>query len=51
VHLGATGLALVGFDYDRPAAKAGRDPETKRRKLAWARRIVDGLGVPARHVG
>lgn len=49
-HLGATSLALVGFDFDRPAAKAGRDPETKRRKLQWARRIVEGLGLPVRHV-
>lgn len=50
VHLGATGLALVGFDYDHPARKEGRDPETKRRKLAWAKRIVEGLGVPVRDV-
>lgn len=47
-HLGATSLALVGFDFERPAAKPGLALETKRRKLAWARRIVDGLGVPTR---
>jgi uncharacterized Rossmann fold enzyme len=50
VHLGAERLALVGFDFGRPAAKPGRDPETKRRKLAWAKRIVEGLGVPVRRV-
>ncbi|HEX2022719.1 MAG TPA: hypothetical protein VHH36_08390 [Candidatus Thermoplasmatota archaeon] len=49
--LGASSLALVGFDYDAPVAKPGRDPAVKRRKLAWARRIVEGLDVPARHVG
>lgn len=51
VHLGASGLALVGFDYDAPVPKPGQDVARKRRKLAWARRIVDGLGVPVRHAG
>lgn len=50
VHHGATALALAGFDWDKPAAKPGRDPDVKRRKLAWARRIVEGLGVPVRYV-
>jgi uncharacterized Rossmann fold enzyme len=48
VALGATSLALVGFDFDAPLAKAGRDLDVKRRKLAWARRIIDELGVPVR---
>ena len=48
VELGAASLALAGFDFDEPAAKHGRDPAVKRRKLAWARRIIDGLGVPVR---
>ena len=48
-HLGAAGLVLVGFDWEAPVAKEGRDPATKRRKLAWARRIVEGLGIPVRH--
>lgn len=47
-HLGAAALTLVGFDFDAPAPKPGKDPDEKRRKLAWARRIIDGLGVPAR---
>lgn len=50
VELGASSLALVGFDFDRPVPKPGGDAETKRRKLAWARRIIDELGVPVRHV-
>lgn len=49
-HLGAASLALVGFDYDAPAAKPGGDVAMKRRKLAWARRIVEGLPVPVRYV-
>ena len=47
-HLGASGLALVGFDWAQPAAKPGLDLAVKVRKLAWARRIVDGLGLPTR---
>lgn len=49
VWLGASGLALVGFDYTRAAPKPGLDEATKLRKLAWARRIVEGLGVPTRN--
>lgn len=48
--LGARSLALVGFDYETPRPKEGRDPATKRRKLQWARRIVEGLGVPVRYL-
>ena len=48
-ELGARRLALVGFDYESPAPKPGQDPERKRRKLAWAKRIVEGLGVPVRY--
>ena len=47
-HLGATGLVLVGFDWDAPVEKPGRDPALKRRKLAWAREIVGSLGLPVR---
>ena len=46
VALGAASLTLVGFDFDEPWPKPGRDAATKRRKLAWARRIIDRLGVP-----
>jgi uncharacterized Rossmann fold enzyme len=48
VAMGATSLALAGFDFDAPSAKPGRDASVKARKLAWARRIIDGLGVPVR---
>lgn len=46
---GAASLVLLGFDFDRPTPKLGADPEVKRRKLLWARRIVDGLPIPVRH--
>lgn len=45
-HYGATKLVLVGWDFDHPVAKPGKDPAVKARKLAWARRLIDGLGVP-----
>ena len=50
VALGAQRLLLAGFDWHAPAAKPGRDPDVKRRKLAWGRRIVERLGVPVRYV-
>lgn len=48
VALGARSLALAGFDFDAPWPKPGRDANVKRRKLAWARRIIEGLDVPVR---
>lgn len=41
--LGARTVVLVGFDFERPSEKASRSPEVKRRKLAWARRILESL--------
>lgn len=45
-HYGARRLVLAGWDFDHPVAKPGKDPAVKARKLAWARRLIDGLGVP-----
>lgn len=39
-HFGATKIELRGFDFDAPTLKDGSDPETKRRKLLWAKRII-----------
>lgn len=39
-HFGASEIELRGFDFDVPAVKDGSDPETKKRKLAWAKRII-----------
>ncbi|OGS43666.1 MAG: hypothetical protein A3K76_04410 [Euryarchaeota archaeon RBG_13_57_23] len=36
-------ILLAGFDFENPSKKTGRDVEIKRRKLAWARRILDML--------
>ena len=39
-HFGASEIELRGFDFDVPTIKDGSDPETKKRKLAWAKRII-----------
>ncbi|MBE6517091.1 MAG: DUF115 domain-containing protein [Thermoplasmata archaeon] len=39
-HFGARNIELRGFDFDTPSLKDGSDPETKKRKLAWAKRII-----------
>ncbi len=41
--LGASDLLLAGFDFDRPSEKLGRDAEVKRRKLQWAKVILQTL--------
>jgi 2-amino-4-hydroxy-6-hydroxymethyldihydropteridine diphosphokinase len=50
--LGAGEVRLYGFDYERPGSFSGRkDLFTKPLKLAWARRLIDGLiadGAPVR---
>jgi len=41
--LGARKITLVGFDFERPSLKASRPSDVKRRKLAWAKRILESL--------
>lgn len=48
--LGAKAVVLVGFDFERPSEKASRAPEVKRRKLAWARRILASLEADGVHI-
>lgn len=38
--LGARRLYLAGFDFENPAEKPGRSLEVKKRKLAWAKKIL-----------
>ena len=42
-EMGAVRIRLAGFDLERPSDKPGKTLETKARKLAWARRILDML--------
>ncbi len=43
-EFGARRIILLGFDFEHPNPKEGTDPDTKKRKLAWARRIIFGNG-------
>lgn len=45
-HFGAKRLVLAGFDFEHPRPKPGKDPAVKARKLQWARRLLDEVGVP-----
>ncbi|MFA6803418.1 MAG: 6-hydroxymethylpterin diphosphokinase MptE-like protein [Candidatus Methanomethylophilaceae archaeon] len=45
-HFGAKKINLVGFDYENPSVKEGSDRNTKKRKLAWAKRIIEDLNTP-----
>jgi uncharacterized Rossmann fold enzyme len=42
-ELGARKLYLAGFDFENPAEKPGRKSEIKKRKLAWAKNIMQLL--------
>ncbi len=39
--LGAEKIHLRGFDFSNPYFKAGKDPEIKRKKLLWAKKIIE----------
>jgi hypothetical protein len=41
--LGARTVMLAGFDFDRPSEKLGKSMDVKRRKLQWAKEILDEL--------
>jgi 2-amino-4-hydroxy-6-hydroxymethyldihydropteridine diphosphokinase len=39
-HFGARRILLLGFDFDHPNPKPGSDPDVKRKKLIWAKKII-----------
>jgi len=43
-ELGAKTILLAGFDFENPSDKPGRSRDVKKRKLHWARTILDELG-------
>ncbi len=45
-HFGARKINLLGFDFGSPRPKAGKDLDTKARKLVWARKIIYDLNPP-----
>lgn len=42
-ELGAKTVHLVGFDFEHPSDKRGKDKAVKMRKLKWAKLILDEL--------
>jgi uncharacterized Rossmann fold enzyme len=40
LHFGARRINLVGFDFDNPREKDGRESREKVRKLLWAKKII-----------
>jgi len=42
-HFGCRKILLPGFDYEHPMPKEGSDPSIKKKKLAWAKRIIEGM--------
>ncbi len=42
-HFGADEIHLVGFDFKNPRIKEGKDAERKRKKLLWAKILIEYL--------
>lgn len=42
-HFGAKEIILIGFDFDEPIQKEGKDLEMKKKKLKWARYLIQRL--------
>ena len=40
-HFGAQSISLLGFDFDVPRPKKGKDSRLKHRKLQWARWLIE----------
>ncbi|MCD6331064.1 MAG: DUF115 domain-containing protein [Thermoplasmata archaeon] len=41
-HFKARKIKLVGFDFDKPKQKEGKNLEIKKKKLEWAKKIIFG---------
>lgn len=44
-HFMAREIRLVGFDFEEPCGGKTVDPSVKRRKLGWAKRIIDSVNA------
>ncbi len=40
-HFGAKRIIINGFDFDMPVEKSGGDPVVKRKKLEYAKKLID----------
>ncbi len=43
-HFQASKISLLGFDFEHPSPK-DENPATKLRKLGWARKLIQSIGV------
>ncbi|HDN50515.1 MAG: hypothetical protein DRN21_00055 [Thermoplasmata archaeon] len=43
-HFNASRIKLIGFDFENPKEKEGKNSEIKRKKLHWAKRIIEMQG-------
>ncbi len=48
-HFNAKSIRLMGFDFDEVGEKAGINKETKKRKLEWAKQLIDTIEIPVEH--
>ncbi len=44
-HFSASDIHLIGFDFENVVYKTGKDPVVKRRKLQWAKRLIEVAGI------
>ncbi|MEM4264420.1 MAG: 6-hydroxymethylpterin diphosphokinase MptE-like protein [Thermoplasmata archaeon] len=44
-HFGASKVKLLGFDFSRPCGAKKTDIAVKKKKLAWAKRIIESLDL------
>jgi len=44
-HFGASRIRLLGFDFSRPCGTKRTDMATKKKKLVWAKRIIESLDL------
>ena len=40
-HFGAKKIKLIGFDFEKPREKKGKNAEIKIKKLQWAKKIIE----------
>jgi len=40
-HFGAREIKLVGFDFEKPREKKGKNMDLKKKKLRWAKKIIE----------
>lgn len=50
-HFKAKRIKLIGFDFENPAPKKGKDIKIKKKKLRWAKKIIENLKEKGKDYG